>query len=924
VVTSNDFYERFNRLIGRRTGRPWNRPRQSTLRQTSGDYQASRVRTISRGSPSVRSSTTRAYNKKIGRGPGSRGRAAYTRSNAENIWNNTYNDLVERFNTTAAESAAIERANQEAMEANGDRSWWQDIWHAVGGYDLGDAPIARSPFSEDFGNSLLGRGLNLLGRPAFALAEGLQTIAEHEDQGYSPGNIADIFGEFGGGLWRGFSGQETTGFGDVYEALKENENTGTIGGFLREFEQQFPDVEQRFAQGVGLAGELFLDPLNKLGVAAPRVVRGATRSADELLTEATARQVARNAGEEAVNDFITNSPLATNRSLYQNNPGHLVSRVTGKMDELINNSIADVLGGGSRGTRLMNDQTWPSLVAAQATGEIQKAMTETFTQKFDNLYSKFSQRKLDVSVDASAITVYRRMSKDFDHFWRQIEDDMVSSGYIHAGATVDEVLTRMNAGGVPNSIWNNAYKNTIARYDPELQPIYDRIHQQAENFSYRTLGLRVGKRVIPAKAVGRAYHWATDPILNKVFPNRAHQFQDMFFEKRFSGIFGGKTARARAVGFNAVDDFRKAVQDFARKYTPDQARELHYALEAGIRPLDSHLAAGYDWIRNWYNNIFNDEVIMGARPTGLKRPGQVRSKPFGSAKGDEYYYIFFRKGREDVRQTFKRERKSAWNEDDNVVPRYGQWDTAKAKSMGLDPVEHAFENLFMRYVKSRRDIVRSHFYNDLVENYAIGHKPLRHVTKRARGQGSDYVRGLTKVDTNRLKHSLRMSIEKEDGDFFIPSEIAKLDDVFYDMTSWSTANWNKFWRGYSRAINGLKFGLTIPYPGFHIRNMIGDVFMGLLDNINPRAYGETARRYAMYKAGKTSTYRIIEGQLELTFRQMLDLYHRNADAGFFSTEFGTYNSITAGAIPRRFGRRVANTVREASDMREQMGRFVQT
>ena len=166
--------------------------------------------------------------------------------------------------------------------------------------------------------------------------------------------------------------------------------------------------------------------------------------------------------------------------------------------------------------------------------------------------------------------------------------------------------------------------------------------------------------------------------------------------------------------------------------------------------------------------------------------------------------------------------------------------------------------------------------------------------------------------------------------FYIPKIFNDAAETFNDLSGWSSANGGIMMRNWGKVINTLKAWQTLPSTGFHIRNAIGDILMGLMDNINPRAYKWVSERYALNKAGKQSWFNMVPG-MRYDYDTMWDMYKRNADSGFVSTEFGTYSSLTAGKIPRKLGRpgvaasrgagKVVDTVRNLSDKRELIPRF---
>jgi len=899
---AEDPIERFNRLLGNRRGTPMRRfnPATQTPRYNPSG-RAARVRRIARGSQIVPSATTRAYNKAIGGGVG--GATSLTPRSATNIWQKTYDDLNAEFMQTATEMQAVESANQaQNPPEDEDRPWYGDLAE-FGGDVISGIPgvsnILGTNTTGGFQNSPAGRAMDILSRPMYGVSEGLQSLAEVEH----PLGVWETFREFGSGVGRGLTGEDKTGFGQVYETVKDNPSTGT-GAVLREFEERHPTLEQRIAQGIGFAGEVGLDPLNALIPAAPNIIRGTGEIADS----AALQRYFLNTAEDATNDFLTNSGRVA--AIYRQNPSLLTDRIRNAVLDTYNRSVVDVQQGGSSATRLMNDSSWPAIVAERTREEIQQAMIQPFQQKVDDL---LTNGRAD-GVYESTVLANMQYSDDYDFFWRELEKKLETSNLVPANPSIDDVLKVIESGRGKNII-NDTLTDVMVRYQPSLEQVHDSVFTRAMNPTYRTVGVKLGNKTIPMRSVGRAYDYASSRVLNKTFPNRATWQTDTFFESAFPGVFGMKTARARALGFNVMEDFKDELQKMGRRFTQDQAKELQDLRARGVRQTgDPLMDEGLKFLDEHYEAMFREEQTLGARAVNVPH----RSKVAGSTKGDNFTYIFNRGGTKEARTAFKKGRKAAWNDPAKIGS--GDWTMAKAKADGLKPVENAFENLFFRYIKSRRDITRSLFRTDLVENYSIfGGKPIAKIPKKVLE-----ARGITEVPYHRLPESFRQMADKVSGGghFYLPNEIDRIASKFYELSSWSSADWGKLGRMYANVISKLKATLTLPYPGFHTKNMLGDVFMGLLDDINPGAYQRIAKQWALNKAGKATKIDIIPGHIDFNFKQMLMDFRDHADAGFFNVEFGTYNSLTAGAIPRRMGRKLTNTVRNISDDREVIPRFV--
>ena len=69
----------------------------------------------------------------------------------------------------------------------------------------------------------------------------------------------------------------------------------------------------------------------------------------------------------------------------------------------------------------------------------------------------------------------------------------------------------------------------------------------------------------------------------------------------------------------------------------------------------------------------------------------------------------------------------------------------------------------------------------------------------------------------------------------------------------------RFGRSFNKIINQFKLWTTLPYPGFHVRNFMGDTAMGLLDGVPPSRYLSVMKKYAASRAGRAANFEILPG-----------------------------------------------------------------
>ncbi len=883
---------KFYRMLGRRIGQPY-RPRVSGHVDVLSNPGA-RIRRISRGVPGIPSRITNRYNRRVGGvgvGGGNRS-SGYTGAAVTGIWQNVYDKLVDQYQETANQQEAINRANEE--ESQRDYPWYQDVMNAVTGLGGDDS---------GFSSSIIGRGLDVLSRPAYGLFEGMQSIAEKppEERNNSLSDAVSDVVDFGAGFWRGLSGEDKTGFGQVYESLKDNMEAD----FLRNFEEAHPDLESWVSRGVGLVGEVGLDPLNVVMPAAPRIMRHGAHAGEEA-TEAILRESLDNLVTGATDEFVNNSGLIGNNPMYANNPDLLTARLQASLAETVDNSIVNVTGGGNRAVRLMNDRYWPTTVANQGVTEIQEAMTAPFVQRVDELMNNGFKGAVNPDF---IVNLYRGKYADFDDFWARLE------ATFPPGSTVDDIVDAIRTGRVSRSRINALVRDTVgSKYGSALERTYKDIFEGARNPTYRTVGIRVGNRTVPIRPIGRAYDFARTAIdnspLSRVMPSRGAAIAQSF-EGTFPGTFALKIGRARALSIKGMDNFTEEMEKLARQFTPEESKELFHALENGTKLVGTSVRGGdkaavLQQLRDMLDDIFLDEQKFGARSRK-------------NVRGDNYVYIFNKGGTQRERAAFKINRKEAWNDPARRGP--GEFNFQYAKDHGLRPVDDVFQMMRYRKIKSTRDLTRAHFMQDLLENYAIhGGDPVLRLPKKAI-RDRDLVDVVEVARRDLLSDSLRAAAKAKGGRFYLPRPIWEMYQKFEELSSWTSADWNVMGRAFANIVGKLKKWLTIPYPGFHMKNMIGDVFMGLLDDINPNDYTRVIAQRTAKLAGKAGHFRILPG-LEFTYDEMRAEFQKVADAGFIHMDMDTYSSMTAGNVVRQTGHKIADIATKLSDKREQFPRFV--
>ena len=890
--------DRYNRLLGNRTGRPISSASDSITEASSWTGGRSGREAVARGNPDSTFNEIRSAT--IGRGTASRGRGSI-----DNSWTNNVNRLISDYTQAAAEQESLNRINQEQeQEAEEDRPWWQDITRAIG---------FSNPFSQDggFQQSILGRALDLISRPAYGLAEGLNRVAGQN-------HLESTAGSFLSGVFSGVTGEDKTGFGQVYETYKNNE--GNFGsGVLQDFEEAHPLLEQRMAQGLGFAGELFLDPLNHFIPARFRVLdeSGAVANIDNM------RQTVINAADNIARDTQSNLGAPALHGLPQTVAGRQINapwtvngqRVMDNINQSVadayDNSVLNIGGGGSRRTRL-HPRVFRETAASNAAQTLKSELSGPLVRAvewFRNPVQKagpFTRRRFHMAMQGNP---------DFDEFVRELASRMEAAQIIPPGSSLDEfydLIILKNPNLQKSKLWDEVLGEMTARYDGEVGLFRDELAANFDNISYPTIGVRVGGKQIPMKTLGRAYRRVGRKFEGRG-PFASHMFDRLSIGQRLPdriSLFSTRARSGKITGIPTLEEFNKTLRDFGRKYGEGKFHSAQDFLDRGINVVtDPEIQDIIDFIRTKQDEIFRHEVAWGVRDV--------------TDHADDYNFLFNKGGSRADREAFKAGRKASFK--DGNIRGAGEWDITKAKEMGLKPVEHSLENLFRRFEKMQRDITKQAFLKDLLDNYSFMSRVLDpDVATRLK---------VTRVPESDLPLAMRTAAQQAGEAVYLPKSmytgagragsttgVNGFFEDFADMLSWSPNDGGRFTRNFSKVINQIKYLQTVPNLGFHMRNMMGDIAMGLMDDVNPADYTRIIKKYLAHKAGRNPVFNI--AGRSYSWDEMVDLFHKNADSGFFQVDTGTYNSLTAGSIPKDLGRNFANNLRKASDIREEMGRFV--
>jgi len=888
----------YNRLLGNRQNRPISHPYEgrsssySSGRDTGGGFTAEGVKRgasgnrarIAAGTIKLPTATRKRYEASFGPIEGRAGR-----SGASSSMQRTLNAALQEI-----EKEAVENYQQKVSLLRAEENQRQALAGAFDGFD-------RTP---------AGRALDLVSRPAYSLFEGLKDMLDYKynsDERVQPKTAEEALqGRFGaglagaGGAYQGISGEEKTGAGQVYETFKTRD-PGDFAGRLRELEKEHPALESWLSRGVGAAGEIFLDPTNLVGAGFIDEIADVTRAGSKLTRASEESLVAlnRQVAEDAIRKYADQAYLNyPNKGGWRPTTDSLIRQGTTVAEDQVRNTVLSTLKGShaSRGRATLKPAYHAPAVANRVTESVRAGINADLDQGSQFIIDAL---KSGQTLYPHQIDKWLSASDDFKDFMTKIDDNLVQTGRISSGAGMDEVLDALTKSDI-GRIRGMADEIRVT-YEPDLQMIYDEIHATTRNPTYRSLSIRVGNSHIPLRFTGKAWQTAKKAIPDTVKESAEATAKSMSFEHNFPGKLSLVTQRAHSLGVKNMNAYRDELQKLARQFTKEDATRLHYAIERGHVLLDPKLEAARQNLIQMYDDIYFKEVAAGARNS--PNPGGTGGIK-GWRKADNYVYVFNRRKTTKARGEFKARRKDWVHEHGNA----GGMTTEAAKKAGLKPVENAFDALMMRYIKMQREMTRAYVHADLLDNYGIHAQPI--------SGNAMQKRGLTKINYDRLRDDFKKIVDDDGGDWYMPSEQADLAKTFNELTKWNSASMGGVVRQISKATNLYKASVIMPFTGYHVRNMIGDVFMGLLDKINPRVYEELSRKMARGNAAWK-----ISDSWTLTTDQMRALYEDFAATGFVQAELDTLGkTATSGAISRSWNS-TRRGLRGASQWREDFGRI---
>ncbi len=787
------------------------------------------------------------------------------------------------------------------------------------------------------------RVTDVAARPFYAVAEAARQIPANINDGEPIWSLGDdIVSGAASGLW----GTKKTGWGDVmdegrFNMQKENPNdflsllfsnvpgmgveqtlrTGSMteaqelkrdkDGYLdRDLVQKmYSDVDpldrvtRRLSggaikgdKGVGqyLPGvaDVALDPvayahLGKAGNAVKQLSEDGGRrligEAAHQYTKETFTKVAKKAVQDVDPNFFNRKGPAVRGAKGQFAPGPMIPddiAASGFQDELsqwIDEGFQEIQAGGKKGTAVRGPEMANHIsnrVAFKYREKILSGLEADFNKAREWVTNQKTPGKTDwdkFEGKSKFHKAYRDSLKETQAAWikRHSKGDLIDYGkYTPA---------------VKEAFHNKAYKAALKALDDDASQIYNAIAPTMSQLPAKAITIRV---LGQDKVTLRRTSDFTDWVGKKAGSTEAGRaLREAFsYNDKFPGYTSLIGQKVRSQGIAGYETFADEVVETAKQFTKREREIISDAIHNGT-PLEPRLQAAVDDINNKYGQLWEEEITSGVRQEGK------------AVKAQNYGYIYLNGGSETARRNFLEIRNKEIASGGPVTH-----DFKKAVQMGLKPEKDPFKALLLRKMKHQRKLTESWFLSDLVGHYGYAAKDFKNLPAQV-------AMDLKPVNMNKVTQATKASL-KEGEKFFLPSNIHEVFENYRNMArldnTEATKNLLKIIDWTTRKF---KTSATVYYPSYHIRNMIGDMYMGVLDGVKSTDY---------FKFGPDGAKTVKVGNMLMTREQVKGLFLENAASGsFMNAEVGVGTGMLRGP-----GKKIQAGVRNISDARENFARMV--
>ena len=520
--------------------------------------------------------------------------------------------------------------------------------------------------------------------------------------------------------------------------------------------------------------------------------------------------------------------------------------------------------------------------------DIVPAVANTMTEEFKHARIYASNKKikqLQDHFDSFISTKKRKLStKAIDDLANS--DPMVRTwlnGYLSRSKTKGPA--RMQDQAMRDGIYQANNADVARSIETELLDFHAKVMGAMTNSVQRVPMLRVlGRDVKALPGLGNVGRKVGDTF-------NASRFGESFNKAfRYSSNNPGYTTylgnKSQSLGVRNYEKFKKEVSAFAKQMeiTREEAKVLHVNLETGRRGT-GRMADAYDFLKRAYDEIYAEEIAAGIR--------DIRKNP--KITDYAYTHIYPKRSRTKIAEAVDARFKHA-----NVNSDLNGFHASDIKAKGHKVEEDAFTNLMYRRMKSNRELTKAYFYRDLVTHYGI---KASNVSKNELT-----TRGLVPIKKMRKDYILDSTkdVLKPGENLYLDKKMAEVFSSFEEMQK----NSDEIIRALDFVTRKFKTWNTIYFPGYHVRNMIGDMFMGAIDGVKTRDYSVIAAKWF-----KRDTAMINVGGENVRYADLYEAFDANLSSGtYVDAELLGKQSMKKLSIPAG--------VRKLSEGREDFGRFV--
>lgn len=756
--------------------------------------------------------------------------------------------------------------------------------------------------------NLLGRANDLAQRPLYALNEGARRAIENQGEGaLNPFQyVKESLQGAGQGLW---GTKKTTGADVRMELIEQSDQmpgwmqalSDPLNAYSKSKEiledpnPESIDEKRRVAQMVGVTGlvsDLAVDPWNFVAMfAKPGTVLRAIDETGNVINEVD------NAGNVIKTaDGVTAVRYATDRAVANalneaDIPlkGWSSTGVPGTMsrDKALRTFIQDVvakttneIGGGTKeGKVLGSDKFFTSTIASQASTQYRNLALERITEAMETWIKRMQSGK---PLTAAEIKNLRKKDPLADVFFKTLNDELSVSDW----DKITNMTEMQNLFGKASSAAMDAVRATV---DDSARTFRSKIFDSLDRKFYSQPVLRIlnGKTL----NVGPGSFWKHSTGANPFKGPKA-----LSFYENFPGLTNEYLQKARAGGIRDFEvNWRPRILEAFDGMTDAQLDEIHNALKYGYTlsgPEEVARQAG----RQLYDDMAKFEEEMGIRSGEWSK---TKNYVYEYAKGDTTS-----KGKwKALRSELLSSNEENWAKILEASP--------QAKAIKGLRTTNARDALLQRAVKLERDWIRKDYLQQAINMY--GHKT---AGKLSKAELTDL--GLKQLDESILPVEVRKMLKQStlgDEHWYLPKEVDETLKYMQDAFSFrGDAATHDIVNKLDDLTRFFKTQATVYYPGFHIRNAIGDAVMGSMDGVGVKDYRDVLRLNKAMNEGATPTINL--GGKEISYSRLYGSFESSAQTGgFMNTELDSLDDLTK--VPNR----INSFIRRKSEQREDFMRM---